>query len=98
MTTLHPNPEAAEATERLTEFVATTDSASIPNPTLTCIEECLLDFVGNTAYAGRFAESSAAFRAGAGFHAGTAVSTVVGEAAKYSPAQAALLNRAFAHT
>jgi 2-methylcitrate dehydratase PrpD len=90
--------DSVNATQLLAEFVAGTNGASIPHAVLTCIEECLLDFVGNTAYAGRLAESSPAFRAGAGAYGGDAVCTVVGESTKYSPMQAALLNGAFAHT
>jgi hypothetical protein len=53
------------ATQRFAEFVVRTAAESITKPTLTSIEDCLLDFVSIGAYAGRFAESSASFREGA---------------------------------
>jgi len=86
-------------TAALARFAATTPLASVPSATLQRLKECLLDFVGNAAFAAAFAESSPAFRAGTlalGHAPGD--TTVVGEAAGYGPMQAALLNGAFAHT
>jgi 2-methylcitrate dehydratase PrpD len=59
---------------------------------------CVLDFVGLTAYAGRFAESSDAFRGflSLGFEGGDV--TVIGDDRRYHAPHAALLNGAFAHT
>lgn len=59
---------------------------------------CVLDFVGLTANAGRFAESSESFRGflSLGFDGGN--STVLGEERRYHLPHAALLNGAFAHT
>lgn len=83
----------------LARFAADTPSAEIPEATLACVEECMLDFVGHTAYSAQFAESSAAFRAGTLALAPEGGDfTVVGERATYTQAQAALLNGAFAHT
>lgn len=86
-------------TRDLARFVAETDSANIPQATLVCVEECMLDFVGHTAYSAQFAESSPAFRIGALELAPERGSfTVVGDGGTWSQAQAALLNGAFAHT
>jgi 2-methylcitrate dehydratase PrpD len=58
----------------------------------------MLDFVGLTANAGRFAESSDSFRGflALGFEGGDA--TVIGDDRRYHAPHAALLNGAFAHT
>jgi 2-methylcitrate dehydratase PrpD len=86
-------------TVTLARFAAATPLAALPSGLRQRLKECLLDFVGNAAFAAAFAESSPAFRAGTlalGHAAGDA--TVVGEAGAYAPMQAALLNGAFAHT
>ncbi|RKF33363.1 MmgE/PrpD family protein [Paraburkholderia fungorum] len=96
-----PNPtfDSKRPTQALATLAASVPGESIPDETLTCIEECVLDFIGNAAYAGRFAESSASFRDGARQTdpAGTGF-TVIGERESYSRGQAAMLNGAFAHT
>jgi 2-methylcitrate dehydratase PrpD len=91
--------QSASPTIALARFAVTTPLASVPVDVRRRLKECLLDFVGNTAFAAAFAESSPAFRAGTqalGYCSGDA--TVVGEAEGYGPMQAALLNGAFAHT
>ena len=90
---------ARQPTNILAEFAASVSSEDIPETTLACIEECVLDFVGNAAFAGKLAPSSPAFLEGTrqldpfgmGF-------TVIGEKRSYARGQAALLNGAFAHT
>jgi len=88
------NPHSA--TQQLASFVAQT--RDVPEATRHLIEDCLLDFVGIAAFAGRFGESSPAFRAGATTFGDQGAYTVVGDSAGHSLAAAALLNGAFAHT
>jgi 2-methylcitrate dehydratase PrpD len=91
--------DSAGASDALARFAATTPLSQVPDALRQRLKECLLDFVGNAAYAACFAESSPAFRAGVmalGHAAGDA--TVVGAAGGHSPMQAALLNGAHAHT
>jgi len=90
---------AQGATDALARFAATASLADVPNAVQQRLKECLLDFIGNAAFAAMFAQSSPAFRAGAealGF--GTGDATVVGEVGGYATMQAALLNGAYAHT
>lgn len=91
------DPEQPSAA--LAALAASTPSSMIPEATLSCIEECILDFVGNSAFAGKFVPSSQAFRTGTRqLDATGAGFTVIGDEDTYSRAQAALLNGAFAHT
>jgi len=88
-----------DATSELARFVEKTELNQVPDAVLQRLKECLLDFVGNAAFAAAYAESSPAFRAGAlalGYAEGDA--TVVGEPGGYAPMVAALLNGAYAHT
>jgi 2-methylcitrate dehydratase PrpD len=90
---------ANDATLVLARFAATTGLESVPSVVRSRLKDCLLDFVGNTAYAAVNAESSAAFRAGAmALQGANDDATVVGDTQGYSYLQAALLNGAFAHT
>lgn len=83
----------------LAELVATVSGDGIPDAVRTCIEECILDFVGNVVYASAQSESSVAFRTGArnmdpqgnGY-------TVIGERSGFGRGAAAFLNGAFAHS
>lgn len=87
------------ATAALARFAASTPLSGVPAPARQRLKECLLDFVGNAAFAAAFAESSPAFRAGVlALGHGPGDATVVGETAGWSPMQAAMLNGAFAHT
>lgn len=86
-------------TQALADFVAQISYEALPGTLVERLEQCLLDFVGNTAFGGAEAESSAAFRAAVNALAprqGTA--TVVGERRAYPAQYAALLNGAFAHS
>lgn len=97
MHTTHATAETVRnPTRALAEFAA---SAAVPSDLLGMVEECVLDLAGHSAYSARYAESSAAFRAGvrAADRAGAGF-TVIGEPDGYSRNQAALLNGAFAHT
>ncbi len=86
-------------TRALAEFAAGTSYDALPGPLVERLEQCLLDFVGNTAFAGANAESSAAFRAAVNALAPRSGSaTVVGERRGYPAQYAALLNGAFAHS
>jgi 2-methylcitrate dehydratase PrpD len=90
---------ADDATLALARFAATTGLESVPSVVCKRLKDCLLDFVGNAAFAAVNAESSAAFRAGAmALQGANDDATVVGDAQGYSYLQAALLNGAFAHT
>lgn len=84
------------ATDDLAEFIAST--RAVPETTSRVIVDSLLDFVGLAAFAGRFAESSPAFRAGAMIFDYKGPYTVIGDPHGHSLAAAALLNGAFAHT
>jgi 2-methylcitrate dehydratase PrpD len=90
---------AVAHTRMLADFASTASLEDVPAAVQSRLKECLLDFIGNAAFAAVFAESSQGFRAGAAMlGGGTAASTVAGETALYTPMQAALLNGAFAHT
>ncbi|MFZ2307603.1 MAG: MmgE/PrpD family protein [Rhodoferax sp.] len=87
------------ATRALAHFAATAPLDSVPTAVRQRLKECLLDFIGNAAFAAAFAESSPAFRAGAAALAGGPCDiTVVGEANGMAFMSAALLNGAYAHT
>ncbi len=86
-------------TERLARFVADLRYEHVPEPAVERLKQCLLDFVGITAFGGARAESSAPFRrAVLALAARPGPGTVVGEARGYPYPYAALLNGAFAHT
>jgi 2-methylcitrate dehydratase PrpD len=89
----------ADSTSALARFSAATPLAHVPASVQQRLKECLLDFVGNAAFAAASAESTPAFRAGAaalGYAAGE--STVIGESGGHAGMVAALLNGAYAHT
>jgi 2-methylcitrate dehydratase PrpD len=86
-------------TEQLAGFVSALRVDDLPTDVIERLQQCLLDFVGLTAFAGTRAESSAPIRAGVD----TLVppdgpGTVVGVARGYPFPYAALLNGAFAHS
>jgi len=89
-------PDIRGATDDLAEFVAST--RDVPETTSRVIVDSLLDFIGLAAFAGRFAESSPAFRAGAMIFDYNGPYTVIGDPHGHSLAAAALLNGTFAHT
>jgi 2-methylcitrate dehydratase PrpD len=83
----------------LANFAATVSFDAIPQATRSRMKECFLDFIGNSAFASREAESSPAFRAGVqALASGEGTGTVMGEARRYPYQYAALLNGAYAHT
>jgi 2-methylcitrate dehydratase PrpD len=91
--------EDVPVTERLAAFVADLRYEHLTEAAVDRLEQCLLDFVGITAFAGAQAESSEPFRQAVRSLAprgGRA--TVVGEPRGYPAEYAALLNGAFAHT
>lgn len=93
------NSALVPATQALAQFAATTPLASVPPAVRQRLKECLLDFIGNAAFAAVFAESSPPFRAGAAALAGgPGDATVVGEKDGFGFMPAALLNGAYAHT
>lgn len=90
---------AGEPSERLAGFVAGITVDDLPDKAVERLQQCLLDFVGLTAFAGAKAESSAAIRDGvAGLALAEGPGTVVGEVRGYPFPYAALLNGAFAHS
>lgn len=83
----------------LAEFVAALTLDRVPACAIDRLRQCLLDFVGITAFAAAHAESSGPFReAVLALAPRPGPGTVVGEARGYPWPQAALLNGAFAHT
>ncbi|HJV84554.1 MAG TPA: MmgE/PrpD family protein [Noviherbaspirillum sp.] len=87
------------ATRALADFAATISFDAIPQMTRSRMKECFLDFIGNSAFAAREAESSPAFRrAVRDLALGIGPGTVVGESRRYPLQYAALLNGAYAHT
>ena len=89
----------AGTTKLLAEFAANTKFEDIAQTTRDRMKQCFLDFIGNSAFAAKVAESSPAFRKGVQSLAGDGgLGTVVGEARRYPYQYAALLNGAYAHT
>ncbi len=92
-------PAGAEsATGILAGFVSALGHEALPLAVIGRLRECFLDFVGISAFAAVHAETSAAFRTAVQTLGSGGSATVIGEARGYSPAHAALLNGAFAHT
>ncbi len=90
---------STHATERLAAFVVDTSLADLPRDAVALLRGCWLDFIGNSAFAAVFAESSPAIRAAiARLDGESGPATVIGEARGYAPHWAALLNGAYAHT
>lgn len=90
---------AGDLTVRLASFVSAIDADDLPEAAVERLKQCLLDFVGLTAFAGARSESSEAIRGGvASLSAGHGTGTVVGDARGYAYPYAALLNGAFAHS
>lgn len=86
-------------TQALAEFAARVTYDSLPGPLVERLEQCVLDMIGNTAFAGARAESSPAFRQAVNALApGSGPGTVIGERRGYLAQYAALLNGAFAHS
>jgi 2-methylcitrate dehydratase PrpD len=86
-------------TERLAAFVADLRYDDLPEAAVDRLKQCLLDFVGISAFAGAEAESSEPFRrAVQSLALPGGRTTVVGEPRGYASEHAALLNGAFAHT
>src|ERR1019366_8836739 len=87
------------ATDRLAAFAAGSPLSAVPDSTQARLKECILDLIGNSAFAAVHGESSAAFRAGVQAMSGSGGdATVIGERRAYPFMQAALLNGAYAHT
>ncbi|NSX13871.1 MmgE/PrpD family protein [Cupriavidus taiwanensis] len=103
MTLTHSEIGAARAhdgaTAALAALAATTAGSAIPEPVRACVRDCLVDFVGHTAFSAQFAESSPAFIAGTrDLDTQGGCFTVVGLSETFTRQQATLLNGAFAHT
>lgn len=92
-------PETGQ-TARLVTFVADTSAAQIPADVRALMRLCLLDFVGNTAFAAMQADSSDAIRQGIdSFYDGApGSSTVIGETQCRSLPAALILNGTYAHS
>jgi 2-methylcitrate dehydratase PrpD len=86
-------------TEELSRFVAALRYDDVPDDAVDRLKQCLLDFVGISAFAAARAESSGPFRqAVQALAPRPGPATVVGERRGYPYPYAALLNGAFAHT
>uniref|UniRef100_B0T6L3 MmgE/PrpD family protein n=1 Tax=Caulobacter sp. (strain K31) TaxID=366602 RepID=B0T6L3_CAUSK len=92
-------PEAAilGPTVALSDFAIDT-GRHVPEAVRLLIRTCLLDFIGIAAFSGRFADSSASFRAFLDLDPAVGPTTVIGDERTYSAPYAALLNGAFAHS
>lgn len=86
-------------TEALARFAAGTKLSDVPEQGQAILRGCLLDFIGNSAFAAARAESSPAIRkAVAALDGDSGPATAIGEARGYSWHMAALLNGTYAHT
>lgn len=91
--------DAPPLTDRLARFAATVAMADLPAAGVERLSQCLLDFIGLTAFAGAHAESSGPIRAGLRELVGDGgPGTVVGDSRGYPYPYAALLNGSFAHS
>ncbi|TFV61911.1 MmgE/PrpD family protein [Geodermatophilus sp. DF01-2] len=94
-----PEVVAGDLTLRLATFVSGIDAGDLPEPAVERLQQCLLDFVGLTAFAGARSESSDAIRGGVtSLATADGPGTVVGDDRGYPFPYAALLNGAFAHS
>jgi 2-methylcitrate dehydratase PrpD len=91
---------APAASATLAAFSASTRGSDIPGSVLALMRQCLLDFIGNTAFAAVNADSTEAVRKGLLTFAGDAVGevTVIGEATTRPAALAVLMNGTYAHS
>ncbi len=86
-------------TEPLVDFAASVRYDDLPEPAVDRLKQCILDFVGNAAFAGAEAESSGPFRqAILALAPQPGPATVIGDSRGYPYQYAALLNGAFAHS
>ncbi|MEK7863503.1 MAG: MmgE/PrpD family protein, partial [Chloroflexota bacterium] len=91
--------DTADRTLTLAEFVSALTIERVPPDAQDRLKQCLLDFIGVSAFAAVRAESSGPFRqAVRALAPRPGPGTVVGEARGYPFQYAALLNGAFAHT
>ena len=91
--------DTADRTLTLAEFVSALTLERVPADAQDRLKQCLLDFIGISAFAAVQAESSGPFRqAVLALAPRPGPGTVVGEARGYPFQYAALLNGAFAHT
>ena len=95
-----PDSNTEEATEILASFVAGTRAADIPDGVMSLMQQCLLDFLGNSAFAAAKADSTPAIRKGLVAFCGDAGGdvTVIGEARQRPLPLAVLLNGTYAHS
>lgn len=94
----HPAAPPA-TTDQLASFVSGFTVDDLPDEAVDRLQQCLLDFVGLTAFAGVESESSASIRAGvAALAPADGPGTVIGDTRGYQFPYAALLNGAFAHS
>lgn len=88
-----------DSTAAIADFVSAVTLDRVPGDAQDRLKQCLLDFVGISAFAAVHAESSGPFRqAVLALAPRPGPGTVVGEARRYPFQYAALLNGAFAHT
>src|SRR5438067_2145270 len=90
---------SAGATDALAAFTVEMKIADLPAEAVTLLRGCFLDFIGNSAFAAVFAESSPATRVAIRrLDSEDGPATVIGEARGYAWQWASLLNGAYAHT
>jgi 2-methylcitrate dehydratase PrpD len=90
---------ARGATDALVDFACKTRLADLPPEAEPLLRGCFLDFIGNSAFASKEAESTPALRAAIrAMDVENGAGTVIGEHRGYSWPFAALLNGAFAHS
>jgi 2-methylcitrate dehydratase PrpD len=98
MTTPAPSP-AVGVTARLARFATELRFDDLPDPVVTRLSQCLLDFIGVTAAGGAQADSSQAIVDGVlSISSPDGPATVIGHSRGYPAQYAALLNGAFAHS
>ena len=86
-------------TDELARFIARFTVEDVPADAVERLQQCLLDFVGLTAFAGANSESSPAIRDGVlRLAVEEGPGTVIGDSRGYPYPYAALLNGAFAHS
>jgi len=90
---------ARGATDALVDFTCKTRLADLPPDAEPLLRGCFLDFIGNSAFASKEAESTPALRAAiCKMDVENGAATVIGEPRGYSWPFAALLNGAYAHS